>query len=137
MSGFRKTESLTRPSTSFKDAEIGSKRVFKFLTPVYVGKDIDRDGKEKRDKPADLAHVLEYPGAEEFTLVVPEIIKSTLVELGEKEYVGRWFEITFMGQPEGKRYKQYKVDRGDIKDDDKGWVKGANLRVVPTMLGAA
>jgi hypothetical protein len=104
---YTRTKAITLPTFSHKK---GGSYFFRVLGEIHAGKAIpkvDKDGKKVDEKPADLMHVVNLDTGEEGMYMVPTLVKERMREVGD--YVGKCYEITFTGQREGKRYKEYAV----------------------------
>lgn len=108
--GFVVRRKITLPTLVMK--EIGKTHLIRFENPITLstvdtGK-VDADG--KKEKPANVAHVIDLDSGEEMTLLVPALVQANLERDYEGEgYVGKSFMFTNNGKREGKRYVVYTI----------------------------
>jgi hypothetical protein len=105
---FQRTKAVTLPTFSHKKVE---NYYFKVLGKIHLGKPIvklDADGKPKEEPPAALMHVLNLETGEEGEYMVPKMVEAKFNEMDD-DYLGKSYEIAFVQQREGRRYKEYAV----------------------------
>lgn len=99
---FRKIRSVTLPVLKLAE---GVERFFKFVTPMYVGKQID-DKKE----PATLAQVIDLETGEEGLIIIGAVLRKELEEAYPNDaYRGKCFAIANNGKRGDKKYNSYSV----------------------------
>lgn len=101
---------VTVPTLSAKD---GQTLYVKFEGAIFLGKELKKtakDGEPAKEKPADLASVVNLETGEQMHLIVAAVVKENLNETYPKEkYVGKSFAISKLGKRAGKRYFDYRV----------------------------
>ena len=81
---------------------------FQPVAPFYIGKPVEKDGKE--EKPADLLKVVNLETGEEALVVAGAVLKGNLEEaFPDAGYVGKKFEATKHAKQNGKRYNTYSL----------------------------
>lgn len=110
ISKIKVVKQVTVPTLSVKD---GATAYVKFDGPIFLGKELKKtakDGEAAKEKPADLASVINLETGEQMHLIVAAVVKENLNETYPKDkYVGRSFAISKLGKRAGKRYFDYRV----------------------------
>lgn len=88
----------------------GQSVAIQFESPIYVGKDIKTKEGAAKEKPADLANIINLETGEEMVYIVSAVVKGNLDDLYPAEaIVGKCFAILKGTKVEGKRYNDYTV----------------------------
>ncbi|MDE2020657.1 MAG: hypothetical protein KGJ13_10005 [Patescibacteria group bacterium] len=112
--GVKLTRRLTMPSLVLKVP--GVARILAIADAMRVssvpGK-VNKDGVQ--EKPATVCTVGDVETGEQFTLLVPAVLKSTLErDYPNDEYVGKCFYIRNEGKREGKRHIDFTIAEVDV-----------------------
>jgi hypothetical protein len=94
--------------------EDGKTYYIKITGPIFTGKEIKGEGKEAKEKPADLANIINLETGEEMQIIMNTVLKSNLEEMyPENGYVDKMFATT-RSAIDGKRYKNYSIQEIEI-----------------------
>lgn len=97
--------------------QIGKAVYVKITDPIFTGKEITpaKGNKDTKEKPADLANVVDLETGEEMQIIVNAVVKSVLEEsYPDAGYVGKAFEIIKGEPPAGKRYNTFSVNEIEL-----------------------
>jgi len=110
--GFKQVKAVTLPALVL---QLNEPRILQFDAAIRQST-ITADPKKQREKPADIAPVTDLETGEQFTLLVPSIVKSELSEKYPKDtYVGKAFRIVKLEKRKGKRYHDMNINEVAIE----------------------
>lgn len=104
---YKITKKITTPL--LKHA-VGQSVAIRFETAIYVGKEIKKPGETAKEKPADLATVIDLETGEEMTYILSAVVKGNLDDLYPGDaIIGHSFAIHKGDKVPGKRYNDFAV----------------------------
>lgn len=114
--GIKLTRRLTMPSLVLKVP--GVARVLAIADPMRVSSVPGKKNAEGvQEKPATVCTVGDVETGEQFTLLVPAVLKSTLErDYPDDSYVGKSFYIRNEGKREGKRHIDFTIAEVDVSE---------------------
>lgn len=108
--GFKVKRNITLPVLVLKKA--GDKRIVEIQDEMRVSKiEQKADAQGKKREPATICTVADAQTGEQFTMLVPAVVKSNLLrDYPEAKYVGKVFMIENMGKrTEAQRYNDFRI----------------------------
>lgn len=90
----------------------------KFLTEMYVGKEVKGKGEKAKMEPAILADVINLITGEESQIIINSVVKANLTEhedYRDGKYVGKCFMLVKHDKREGKQYNDFSIQEIEVE----------------------